>query len=38
VLETGKDGGAPSAEDVELAFKLRKRGKASRARRKGGKK
>lgn len=35
VLETGRDGGAPSAEDVELAFKLRKRGKSSRAR--GGK-
>jgi deoxyribonuclease IV len=34
VLETGKDGGAPSAEDVALAFKLRKRGKDSRARRK----
>ncbi len=33
VLETGKDGGAPSAEDVALAFKLRKRGKANRARR-----
>jgi deoxyribonuclease-4 len=32
VLETGKDGGGPSAEDVELAFKLRKRGTASRAR------
>jgi deoxyribonuclease-4 len=32
VLETGKDGGAPSAEDVELAFRLRKRGKAARAR------
>jgi deoxyribonuclease-4 len=32
VLETGKDGGAPSVEDVELAFKLRKRGRASRAR------
>ncbi len=26
VLETGKDGGAPSADDVALAFKLRKRG------------
>jgi deoxyribonuclease IV len=35
VLETGKDGGAPSAEDVELAFKLRKRGKTSRTRTKG---
>jgi deoxyribonuclease IV len=33
VLETGKDGGAASAEDVALAFKLRKRGKANRARR-----
>jgi deoxyribonuclease-4 len=33
LLETGKDGGAPSAEDVALAFKLRKRGKANRARR-----
>jgi deoxyribonuclease-4 len=32
VLETGKDGGAPSADDVALAFKLRKRGKANRAR------
>jgi deoxyribonuclease-4 len=32
VLETGKDGGAPSADDVGLAFKLRKRGTASRAR------
>jgi deoxyribonuclease-4 len=32
VLETGKDGGAPSAEDVALAFRLRKRGKANRAR------
>jgi deoxyribonuclease-4 len=31
-LETGRDGGGPSAEDVALAFKLRKRGKASRAR------
>jgi deoxyribonuclease-4 len=27
VLETGRDGGAPSAEDVALAFKLRQRGK-----------
>jgi deoxyribonuclease-4 len=35
VLETGKDGGAPSAEDVELAFKLRKRGTTSRSRGKG---
>ncbi len=32
VLETGKDGGAPSAEDVALAFRLRKRGKSSRTR------
>ena len=32
VLETGKDGGGASAEDVALAFKLRKRGKANRAR------
>ena len=31
VLETGRDG-APSAEDVALAFALRKRGKAARAR------
>jgi deoxyribonuclease IV len=32
VLETGRDHGAAGAEDVALAFKLRKRGKASRAR------
>jgi deoxyribonuclease-4 len=32
LLETGSDGGGPSAEDVALAVKLRKRGKASRAR------
>ena len=32
VLETGRDHGAPAAEDVALAFKLRKRGNASRAR------
>ena len=32
LLETGKDGGAPSAEDVALAFKLRERGKANRKR------
>jgi deoxyribonuclease-4 len=32
VLETGKDGGSPSADDVALAFKLRKRGKANRKR------
>jgi deoxyribonuclease-4 len=31
VLETGRDGGAPSAEDVTLALKLRRRGKRSRA-------
>ena len=28
----GPDGGAPSADDVALAFKLRKRGEASRRR------
>ena len=33
LLETGRDGGAPAAEDVTLAFKLRQRGKASRNRR-----
>jgi deoxyribonuclease IV len=32
VLETGSDGGAPSADDVALAFKLRKRGETSRKR------
>jgi deoxyribonuclease IV len=32
VIETGRDGGAPAAQDVELAFTLRKRGKASRSR------
>jgi deoxyribonuclease-4 len=32
LLETGKDGGAPSADDVALAFRLRKRGKANRSR------
>jgi deoxyribonuclease-4 len=32
VLETGHDGGAPAAQDVELANKLRKRGTASRRR------
>ena len=32
VLETGTDGGGPSAEDVAHAFRLRRRGKASRAR------
>ncbi|HEY2160789.1 MAG TPA: deoxyribonuclease IV [Solirubrobacteraceae bacterium] len=33
VLETGRDGGAPAAEDVSLAFKLRKRGVTTRRRR-----
>jgi deoxyribonuclease-4 len=37
VLETGRDRGAPGAEDVALAFNLRKRGQASRARSKAGK-
>jgi deoxyribonuclease IV len=32
VIETGRDKGAVTAEDVALAFKLRKRGLASRAR------
>jgi deoxyribonuclease IV len=32
VLETGRDHGAPAAEDVALAFKLRRRGHASRTR------
>ena len=32
VLETGRDGGSPAAEDVALAFKLRRRGRSSRAR------
>lgn len=32
VLETGRDGGAPAAEDVAAALKLRKRGTATRAR------
>jgi deoxyribonuclease-4 len=32
VLETGKDGGSPSADDVALAFKLRKRGEANQKR------
>jgi deoxyribonuclease IV len=32
VLETGRDKGAVTAEDVALAFKLRKRGKAARTR------
>ena len=31
VLETGRDGGGPAAEDVALAFELRKRGRRSRA-------
>ena len=33
VLETGRDGGAPAAEDVAEAIKLRKRGVAARRRR-----
>jgi deoxyribonuclease-4 len=33
VLETGRDGGAPSAEDVTKAMRLRKRGVAARRRR-----
>jgi deoxyribonuclease-4 len=32
VLETGRDGGAPAAEDVALAKKLRMRGKSARSR------
>jgi deoxyribonuclease IV len=32
VLETGRDGGAPAAEDVAQAKRLRKRGKTSRSR------
>ena len=32
VLETGRDGGAPAPEDVQLAFKLRQRGKSARER------
>lgn len=32
VLETGRDKGAPAAEDVALAMKLRKRGVAARSR------
>ena len=32
VLETGSDGGGPGADDVAMAFKLRKRGMAARAR------
>ncbi len=31
VLETGRDGGAPAAEDVALAKKLRTRGKSARS-------
>jgi deoxyribonuclease-4 len=34
VLETGRDHGAPAAEDVALAMKLHKRGMATRTRRK----
>jgi deoxyribonuclease-4 len=33
VLETGRDGGGPAAQDVALALALRKRGKAARRRR-----
>jgi deoxyribonuclease IV len=33
VLETGRDGGAPAAEDVSEAVKLRKQGRRTRARR-----
>ena len=36
VLETGRDGGAPAAEDVALAKKLRTRGAAARRRSKDG--
>jgi deoxyribonuclease-4 len=36
VLETGRDGGAPAAADVALAFKLRKRGLAARRRARKG--
>jgi deoxyribonuclease-4 len=32
VVETGRDGGAPAAEDVAAAFRLRKRGKDARSR------
>jgi len=32
VVETGRDSGAPAAEDVAAAFRLRKRGKATRSR------
>jgi deoxyribonuclease IV len=37
VLETGTDKGSPSADDVALAFKLRKRGLTSRRRSAAGK-
>ena len=37
VLETGRDGGAPAAEDVAEALKLHKRGVATRRRRSQGK-
>ena len=37
VLETGTDSGSPSADDVALAFKLRKRGLTSRKRSAGAK-
>jgi deoxyribonuclease-4 len=37
VLETGRDGGAPAAEDVAQAKRLRSRGKKSRARSGSGK-
>jgi hypothetical protein len=35
VLETGSDKGSITPEDVALAFKLRKRGKASRSQARG---
>jgi deoxyribonuclease IV len=35
VLETGHDGGAPAAQDVALAKKLRARGRSARSRTKG---
>ena len=37
LLETGHDGGAPAAEDVALAKKLRGRGRSARSRAKGRK-
>jgi deoxyribonuclease-4 len=37
VLETGHDGGAPAAQDVALAKKLRGRGRSARSRAKGRK-